>query len=363
MKTFFSVLFFLMFSFCGLAQTDQTWYKVYTGKVGNLSATIHLHKAEKNYNGYLWFDQNQWPMPIYSGERVGITDSINISCSSGPISINLTGILNTESFKGVSVLEKEGSGSKKAYFELQLNTGKKFTSFGYFSAHDSAGLLPQIKNESTCDYVAACVWPMGTTLVDASFKKQISKMISMPATVTEPGKWLTTFVKKSTVAWKKDNSKLSPKDASEMGLSLSVQEEGRVMVMFENEYYVTLANYTFSYSGGAHGNYGTSLAVINKLNGLQMKLSDVLNMTGIKMLPVILEKVARLQYGVKNNLPLDQNNFLVKKIEPAKNFYITSSGIGFLYAPYEIKSFADGDVNLLISFTVLNSYLQPGFKH
>ncbi len=363
MKTCCSALFFLTLSFYGLGQKDQTWYKVYTGKVGNLSATIHLHKAEKNYNGYIWFDQNQWPMQIYSDERVGLNDSINISCSSGPISLNLTGVLNTESFAGVSVLEKEGSGSKKTHFELQLNIDKKFTSFGYFSAHDSASLLPQIKNESTCDYITACVWPLGNTLVDAALKKQAIKMLSMPATVMEPGKWLTSSVKKSSIAWKKDNGKLSPKDASEMSLSLSVQEENRVLVMYENEYYITLANYTFSYSGGAHGNYGTSLAAINKQNGQQMKLTDVLNMNGIKSLPLLLEKVARLQYGIKNNLSLDQNNFLVKKIEPAKNFYITSSGIGFLYAPYEIKSFAEGDVNLLIPFAVLNTYLQPGFKH
>ena len=363
MKNFCSALFFLMLSFRGLGQTNQSWYKVYTGKVGNLAATIHLHQAEKNYNGYIWFDQNQWPIPFYSGDRVGLTDSINLSCSSGPVSLNLTGVLNSESFKGTSVLEKEGSSSKKAQFELQLNNDKKFTSFGYISAHDSTALLPQIKNESTCDYIVASVWPKGNTSVDAALKKQIAKMLSMPATVTEPGKWFTSFVNKSAAAWKKDNSKLSPKDASEVGLSLSVQEENRVMVMYENAYYITLANYTFSYTGGAHGNYATSLAVIDKQNGQQIKLTDVLNTAGIKLLPVLLEKVARLQYGIKNNLPLDQNNFLVKKVEPSKNFYITSSGIGFLYAPYEIKSFAEGDVNLLIPFTALNTYLLPGFQH
>ena len=90
MKLFFSALFFLALSSCGLAQPDQSWYKVYTGKVGNLSATIHLHKAENNYNGYIWFDQNQWPMPINSGEQVGITDSVNISSSRSPILLTKT---------------------------------------------------------------------------------------------------------------------------------------------------------------------------------------------------------------------------------------------------------------------------------
>ena len=48
---------------------------------------------------------------------------------------------------------------------------------------------------------------------------------------------------------------------------------------------------------------------------------------------------------------------------PTENFYITTSGIGFLYAPYELKSFAEGEVNLLVPFSALNTYLQPGFKH
>jgi Deacetylase PdaC/Protein of unknown function (DUF3298) len=363
MKTFFHILFYLLSSFCAKSQTGESLYKVYTGKVGNLSATLHLHKTGKNYNGYIWFDQNQWPMPIYAGEQVGVTDSINISSASGPITLNLTGVFNNGNFTGTSVLQKEGSQSKKAKFELQVTTDKKFTPFKYVSAEDSAKLLPQIKNESTCDYIAATIWPQGNTTLDAALRKQISKMFNMPATVTEPGKWLMSSVKKSTIAWKKENSKLSPKDASDMGLSLSVQEENRVMVMYENEYYITLADYTYAYTGGAHGNFGTELFLINKETQKQMQLTDVLNAAGVKLLPVLLEKVARLQYGIKNSLPLDQNDFLVKKIEPSKNFYIATSGIGFLYAPYEIKSFADGDINLLIPFTALNTYLQPGFKH
>jgi Protein of unknown function (DUF3298)/Deacetylase PdaC len=362
MKSFFSVLFFLLNLFCVKSQTTETWYRVYTGKVGNLSATLHLLKAEKTYSGYMWFSQNQWPMPIFSAEQVAVTDSVNISATSGPISLNLTGLLNNESFNGTSLLEKEGGGSKKAPFEL-LNTDKSFTPFLYFSAHDSAKLLPQIKNESTCDYVSATVWPGGNSAPDAALKKQISKMLAMPATVTDPGKWIADGVKKSASTWKKENSKLSPKDASEMGLSLSAQEENRIMVMYENESYITLANYSYAYTGGAHGNYGTSLISINKQSGKQMQMTDILNAAGIKMLPTYLDKVARLQYGVKNNLPLDQNNFLVKSIEPSKNFYVTTSGIGVLYAPYEIKSFADGDVNLLIPFSALKAYLQQGFQH
>ena len=363
MKVLFSAIVFLLNSFCAKSQTAETWYKVYTGKVGNLSGTLHLHKAGKTYAGYIWFDQNERPMTLYSSQQVAVTDSINISSVSGSITLNLTGIFNNESFTGISVLEKEGSSSKRATFQLNISTSKNFTSFDYFYAEDSAKLLPQIKNESSSDYISATIWPKENSIIDVALRKQISKSLRMPATVTEPGKWLISETKKSATVWKKENSKLSPKEASEMGLSLSVQEENRVMIMYENEYYITLADYSYAYTGGAHGNYGTSLISINKQSSKQMQLANVLNAEGIKMLPAYLDKVARVQYGIKNNQPLDQNNFLVKKIEPSKNFYITTSGIGFLYAPYEIKSFADGDINLLVPFTALKSYLQADFKY
>ena len=132
--------------------------------------------------------------------------------------------------------------------------------------------------------------------------------------------------------------------------------------MYENEKLITLAHYSFSEAGGQmHGEYGTAVATFNKLSGKQLQLKDVLNQQGIQLLPAVLEQVARIMYGVKNNKPLDENGFTVKKILPTKNMYVTGSGIGFIYAPYEIKTFADGEINLMIPFTALKQYLLPGF--
>lgn len=363
MKIIFLSSLFLLITFCLTAQPTEGWCKVYSGKVGNLSATLHLHKAGKNYGGYIWFDQNQWPMSIYSAEEAVKTDSTNISAGSGPVSLSLTGVFANESFNGISLLQKENSGSKKAVFQLQVDIGKNFTSFDYLYAHSTARLLPEIKNESDCDYLSATVWSKGNTTIAEALKKQIRQMLNIPSTVTEPGKWLADEKKKFVSSWKRENSRLSPKEASDMGLSLSVQEENRVMIMYENERYITLAHYSYAFSGGAHGNYGTALSTLDKQSGKKLQLSDVVNAAGIKALPAVLEQVARLQYGVKNNNSLDQNYFLVKKIMPAENFYVTTAGIGFLYAPYEIKSFAEGEVNLLVPFSAVRTYLQPGFKH
>ncbi len=301
-------------------------------------------------------------MSIYGGNRIGGTDSITMAAGTVPFSLNLTGVFTKESFTGISSLQINHTLAKTGPLQMPADD-KNLTAFSYISGEDSAKLPASLKNESTADFILSTIWPNGNTTLENAIKMQVRKMLKMPATITTPAAWLSSQAKKSAAVWKVTNSKLSPKDAADMGMSLSEQEETRIMVMYENEKYITLANYNFSYTGGAHGNYGTELVVLNKQSGKQMHLGDVLTSQGIKLLPAILDRVARLQFGIKNNLPLDQNNFFVKTINPSKNFYITSTGIGFLYAPYELKSFADGDVNLLIPFTALKTYLQQGFSY
>jgi putative sterol carrier protein len=362
-KTCALAFVFSLTLFFAMCQSKENWYKVYTGNIGNLSATFHLIKSNNSYSGYIWCNQNQWPMPVYGSEKKYETDSIIISSGSGLITMTLTGVLNNDSFSGTSFLEKTGSDPKKSMFHLSINNDKKFTPFEYLLASDSAKLLPEIENESVFSSTMGTIWPVTNTGFDATLKAKIKQVLRMPSTVNDAKKWFETKIEKLAATWKKQNNKITPKKASEMGLSLSEDEETSVGVMYENEYYITLADYNYSFTGGAHGNYGTTLVTINKKNNRLMQLTDILNTQGISRISAYLDKAARLQFDVNNNKPLDQNNFFVKKITPSKNLYITTTGIGFLYSPYELRSFADGEVNLFVPFTTLASYLQSSFKH
>lgn len=342
------------------AQSNDGWYKVFTGKIGNYTATLHLYKTAKSYNGYLWFTQNQWPMPLYYNEPQKKTDSLELSANSGPMAIVLSGIFLDNKFTGVSELSKDGNTPKKAGFNLQLSTETTFTPFGYFYTEGAARLPPALKNESECSFKSSTIWPENSVPNSLVFKNEIRQLLGIKTPVADITKSLNDEKNKMLMAWKKDNGKLTSKDAAEMGLSLSVEQEDRDLVMYEDEKNITLAHYSFSYAGGAHGNFVTKLSSFNKTTGKKFKLSDVITPAGIAYLPRILEQVARLQYSIKNSTPLDQNGFLVNKIPATENFYVTESGIGFLYAPYEIKSFADGEVNLMVPFAAIKTYLQPG---
>lgn len=155
---------------------------------------------------------------------------------------------------------------------------------------------------------------------------------------------------------------MPPSETAEMGMSLSQEQDTRTMVMFENAKLITLAAFYSTYTGGAHGNYSTATVSLLKDTGKVLALTDVLTPAGINALPTLLDAVARAQYGVTNRLPLDQNGFNVNTIKPSENFFVTSSGIGFLYPPYELRSFADGEITLQVPAAILANYWQPAFK-
>jgi hypothetical protein len=302
-------------------------------------------------------------MTIYGSQKIANTDSIMLSAGSGPISINLTGVFHGDEYSGYGTLQKDESAPKKASLDLKSNTGAPFTSFDYYFTQGHATLPPKLKNESACDFSSGTVWPKENNALSLSLKKEISALLNIKTPVANPKTAMNTEKDHFIAAWQKDNSKLTAKDASEMGMSLSVSQDENIMVMYEDERSITLADYGSSYTGGAHNMYSTSLICFDKKAGKKLQLQDVLTAEGIRLLPAYLDRVARLQYGVTNQKPLDENGFFVKQIKPSGNFYLASTGIGFLYPPYELKSFADGEINLLVPLSALSKYLQPAFKN
>ncbi len=129
-------------------------------------------------------------------------------------------------------------------------------------------------------------------------------------------------------------------------------DEYSVQVLFENTNIVVLKALLSNYSGGAHGMYYYIYYNIQKATGNKIGLHNVLNVDSL-FLSNTIEKSARKYFNIKPNEQLS-NRMLVDKIPITENFYITDTGIIFSYHPYEIASFADGQVELLVSFNDLH---------
>jgi len=121
-----------------------------------------------------------------------------------------------------------------------------------------------------------------------------------------------------------------------------------------------------SYSGGAHGLYGSLAYNYDRHTGKSIRLDDLFRPYYKETLRAIAEKV----YREKNNLrPYDdlrgsQGWFENKFILPA-SIGLGSKGLELTYAPYEIKAYAAGVTSFVVPYYLLapivrpNSYLTP----
>lgn len=136
----------------------------------------------------------------------------------------------------------------------------------------------------------------------------------------------------------------------------------RVLIAYQSPKLLTLAFSNYTYTGGAHGNYGTTYTSIDLTNSKKLKLQDILNIQGQKVLGSLLEKHFRITHDLSLADSLQRGGLFENTIKPNNNFYVTSKGLGFNYTPYEIGPYVMGEINIFIPQNELDKYLQPAFK-
>jgi hypothetical protein len=114
------------------------------------------------------------------------------------------------------------------------------------------------------------------------------------------------------------------------------------------------------YTGGAHGMYNASYLNIDVKSKKLWKLEEILSVDSIK-LQKLLEAEGRRYYNMPATAKLE-DNFLVDRIMPNGNVYITPTGIMFVYNQYEIASYAQGVIPLFIPYAKIKDLLKPEFR-
>ncbi|MEO6682038.1 MAG: DUF3298 domain-containing protein [Ginsengibacter sp.] len=355
---FFFSLITLLFS-CNnrhntsLGTNQKAWYKTFTGKIGEKEMVLHLSKAD-NYSGYLYDKETQFPIQVFSDPTMSvIDDSIYLNGGSPMLAFNLTGIIDTD-ITGEVIMETNGIADKPV--SVTFRQDPDFTNFEFLVTKGNENLPAKLNNESTIEYFAATLWPAEKSNLLDSIKEHLKSLMRMPAKTVDVMKWLNSEKNSHLKTWQTEGEDLSLEDARIMGMSLSEQIYNRLNVMYENEESITLAYYEYAYTGGAHGNYGTTLINIDKRTGKKINLSDLLTTKEIDALPILLDQAARKQYVITDNSSLEENGFFVSEILPGENFYLTSKGIGFFYGPYELKPYSEGEINLFVPFEALKGF-------
>lgn len=138
--------------------------------------------------------------------------------------------------------------------------------------------------------------------------------------------------------------------------ALRYESQYATYVVWNQAPLLSLATYNFSYSGGAHGSYGTTVASYNTRTGQRLYFADVFRPGAETQLSPILDRAVRRTLRIPATDALDQTLF-VKKMPVTHNFYLTSGGAVFVYAPYEIASYAQGEIHVFVPLKELQSVL------
>jgi hypothetical protein len=332
---------------------DVSWYKCFKGKVGEYPVTMHINLYGDQITGYYYYDKYMQPLTVM-GNVSG--DSLKLLAYSNSY--------NGERFNGVLKNGKYSGGWENdnyATLNFVLEDMKDISSmYEYVYVKGSKTLMTNFENSPVSNYLEGTIWPTD----ENSNKTMLRKIISVEkglANTTSPGSVMLKNRNSYFDSWVKDNSALTKKDIEDMGFTsmYNTDLEDYIRPVYFDKNIMVLSRFTYEYTGGAHGNYGTAYSVYNLNTSKKLALADVITAEGIKNIPAILEKNYRLQNNTPDTMKLSDELF-TDTIYANENFVLTPGCLMFNYVPYEIGPYAAGEIVIYIPINQVEKYLKPG---
>ncbi|RPD50364.1 DUF3298 domain-containing protein [Hymenobacter sediminis] len=141
--------------------------------------------------------------------------------------------------------------------------------------------------------------------------------------------------------------------------TLRYEDQTSTYVLWNEGDLLSIGYFGYYYGGGAHGNYGTTVCSYDTRTGRSLRSADIFRPGTEAQLEKLLGRYARLTLGLKPTQPL--SDALFENTLPAtSNVYLTSGGAVFVYAPYEVASYAQGEIRVFVPLSALQPLLKPG---
>ena len=131
----------------------------------------------------------------------------------------------------------------------------------------------------------------------------------------------------------------------------------------QRENIATFTIFSHNYTGGAHGLYGTDFVLVDLKKKAVIKVEDIFVKSAQDKLKSLLWERYRNQYRNEQGELIEpfmsKDDFYV-----SDNVYFSREGITFVYPPYALGSYAEGEKELTLSFyeNDLKSILTPEFQ-
>jgi len=331
---------------------DEDFYKRLEGTIAGQPVVMHLHKSDNSYTGiYYYKNAGQWLTLSVDSTSA---DSIFLSeytpgegwSNEEVVSATLRCKLSETALSGTWI-----SGDKLKSFPVKLEERypQGAYRFGVERMEDSLVAFPAKKDSpaatTDCSFVTAkqSDW----------INERIKVMLGFDSTLD----FAQGFRRSSQKYFEEYKTNLPEENDTTIPLStFNYASSQSVYVRYNDNGIVILEGDYYDYSGGAHGNYGSAFYCYDVVEKRKLKLQDILLADSATLQPVV-EKYFRVQYQVKEKSLSDV--LFDEHLALNDNFYFTEKGIGFLYNPYEVASYAQGQINVFVPFSAVGRYLTP----
>lgn len=347
----------LLLSLQALGQ-ENNWYKMLSGKIGAYPVVMHLHKSGHTYNGYYYYQSTQQPMALMGED----------TSSAGKITLNATGGGNKDGETFRFSMSKGVAGGTWQVSEqartlaFQAREQPSQTAFQYIAHKAAQPLLVAAGTAARVSYDVAIVWPDASSRVGASIRDSLKQFVANGKDAGDVGTIMRQEQTGFFAAYQKEHAQTKTDKIKEMPSAFTNDQTKRGLVAYYGKAFVSLALFSYEYTGGAHGNYGTQFHSFNLASGKKIGLKEVLTPAGIKALPSLLAAAFRKKEGLSASTPLTEGGLFESIIKPNENYFVTGKALAFNYQPYEIGPYALGEIILYLPFIQIKKYLQPAFQ-
>ncbi|MCR5396979.1 MAG: RsiV family protein [Lachnospiraceae bacterium] len=127
-------------------------------------------------------------------------------------------------------------------------------------------------------------------------------------------------------------------------------DDSSLSVERADESVFSISQSTDTFTGGAHGSYGTTGYTFDTQTGKQLELSDIF--TSVDDIIPVLKNSLETNYPDVEFFDLDQTlqSYIDDPDTYQFSWYMNAKGVMFIFNPYELASYAEGSQNVLISF-------------
>jgi len=339
----------------------KSFYKRLEGQLDGKKIIMHLQKKDSDFIG-VYYTEGTWlnllkdssnsdSLVLWENPTHGYYENENLK--QAQFKLKWTG----KAFNGYWI---NAMRNKKYPVNLTENYASDSYAFSFINFSDSISAIPGNKKTPKAtisfDYLNA----LGHSEEVAFLNENLKTTIGLDKNQADWPAGLKALSEKYFTSYKKDIKRLNLKadadfPASQMNYTNSSSEH----IVYNDKGFVVIELMKNDYSGGAHGYYSSNFSCYDTKSKKKLKLGDLVKIDS-NDLKKIVEQNLREQYHIKPNESL--NTLLFDDfLKPNDNFYFNDNGIAFLYNPYEVASYAQGQIIVFIPFTKIKKYLNPDF--